>query len=85
VNDYIKLLIWIVVVGAAFAFLWRKGYLKRLANYVQETQQELKKCTWPNRQELTGSTAVVIVAFSLMAIFTVVTDVVVSFVVRQLL
>ena len=77
-NWYIRLLIWIVVIGGAFAFLWRKGYLLRLTLYVRETQEELKKCSWPSVEELKGSTVVVLVAMALLAAFTVAADLVVS-------
>jgi preprotein translocase SecE subunit len=84
-NEYLTLGIWVAVVGALFAFAWRKGYLRRLANYVRETQQELKKCTWPTIVELRGSTVVVVVAFTLLATFTVGVDVVFAFIIRQLI
>ena len=84
-NEYLTLGLWVAVFGAVFAFVWRKGYLRRLSNYVQETRQELKKCTWPTRDELRGSTVVVVVAFSLMSLFTVGVDVVLAFVIRTLL
>jgi preprotein translocase subunit SecE len=77
-NWYIKLLIWVVVVGGVFAFLWRKGYLLKLTLYVRETQEELKKCSWPSLEELKGSTVVVMVAMALMAAFTILADLVVS-------
>jgi len=77
-NWYIKLLIWVVVIGGVFAFLWRKGYLLKLTLYVRETQEELKKCSWPSLEELKGSTVVVMVAMALMAAFTIVADLVVS-------
>ena len=54
INFYIWLLIWVVVVGVIFGVLWRTGQLLRLANYIQETKEELKKCTWPSRDELKG-------------------------------
>ncbi len=44
------------------ALLWRKGYLLRLTNYVQETREELRKCTWPTWDELKGSTVVVMIS-----------------------
>jgi preprotein translocase subunit SecE len=81
----LTLLLWTLVVGAAFAFAWRKGYLRRLTLYVGETQQELKKCTWPTLQELKGHTVVVVVAFVLLSIFTVGVDMVLAFVVGQML
>jgi preprotein translocase subunit SecE len=76
VNWYIKLGIWVAVVGAAFLYLWRKGYIQRVRNYVAETREELRKCTWPNAQELKGSTVVVLVALALLGAFTVGIDLV---------
>jgi preprotein translocase subunit SecE len=74
VNEYIKLAIWVVVVGAVFAYMWRKGHLLRLTNYVRETREELRKCTWPSLDELKGSTVVVVVSTALLGAFTVVVD-----------
>jgi preprotein translocase subunit SecE len=85
VNDYIKLAIWVAVVGGLFVFMWRKGHLARLSNYVVETREELKKCTWPSMTELRGSTVVVFVATALMAIFTVSVDLVFQSVIRLML
>ncbi len=84
-NDYVKLGIWVVVVGGLFAYAWRKGYLARLSNYVIETREELKKCTWPSTNELKGSTVVVFVATALMSIFTVGVDFVVRTAIRLML
>ena len=70
-NEYIKLGIWVVVIGAAFLYLWRKGHLLRLSNYVQETREELKKCTWPTWDELKGATFVVMISTLLLGLFTV--------------
>ena len=84
-NDYVKLAIWVALVGGLFAYAWRQGYLTRLTNYTLETREELKKCTWPSMAELKGSTVVVFVATTLMAVFTVGMDVVVRTIIRQLL
>ena len=75
-NDkfYIQLLIWIVVVGVVFGVLWKTGQLLRLANYIQETKEELKKCTWPSRDELKGSTLVVLISILLLGGFTMGVD-----------
>jgi len=81
VNNYLKLGIWVGIVGAVFAYFWWKGYLLRISNYVVETREELKKCTWPSREELKGSTVVVMVTLALLAAFTVGID----FIVRELL
>jgi len=85
VNDYIKLGLWVLGVGLVFAYLWRKGYLKRMTSYVQETKQELHKCTWPTRSELRGSTVVVVIAMALLSAFTVGVDFVVSYIIQAML
>jgi preprotein translocase subunit SecE len=81
-SFYIQLLVWVVVVAVLFGVLWRTGQLLRLANYVQETKEELKKCTWPSRDELKGSTVVVILSILLLGLFTVVVDLILTFVVK---
>jgi len=68
------MLIWVVVLGAVFAFLWWQGQLKRLAAYVQETREELRKCTWPTWDELKGHTVVVTISIALLGVFTVAVD-----------
>ena len=84
-KDNLSLIIGFAVLAGAFAFAWRKGYLLRLTAYVQETQEELKKCTWPSVDELKGSTVVVMVVIALMGLFTVIVDFVVGWIVRLLL
>jgi preprotein translocase subunit SecE len=74
VKDYITLIFWVVLAGAIFSLFWYKGYLARLSNYVAETREELRKCTWPNRQELKGSTVVVLLTTVLLAAFTMIVD-----------
>jgi preprotein translocase SecE subunit len=64
------------VVVAVFFWAWQKGHLLRLGNYVEETKVELRKCTWPSREELKGSTVV--------ALFTVGVDFVISMFVKML-
>ena len=73
-NDYVKLGIWVVVIGAAFAFLWAKGYLKQLVDYVTQTREELRKCTWPTWDELKGSTVIVAISIVLLGGYTVIVD-----------
>ena len=74
VNDYVKLGIWVVVIGAAFAFLWTKGYLKQLVDYVGQTREELRKCTWPSWEELKGSTVIVTISIFILGLYTFVVD-----------
>ena len=73
-NWYLKLAIWVAAIGAAFTYLWRKGYLLKVSNYVVETREELKKCTWPSVDELKGSTVVVIISLAILSAFTVGVD-----------
>jgi len=70
----IKIVIWAVVILAIFGFLWWQGHLRRLAAYVEQTREELKKCTWPTWDELKGSTVVVSISIAILGAFTVVTD-----------
>jgi preprotein translocase subunit SecE len=81
---YIKLLVWAAIIGITFGVLWRKGYLKRFADYIKETREELKKCTWPTWEELKGSTVVVTLSIALLGLFTVGVDLVLMLVVKNL-
>ena len=72
--------IWVVVIGSVFAYLWWQGHIRRLATYVQETREELKKCTWPTWEELQGSTVLIAVTIALLGLFTVVVDSVLTFI-----
>jgi len=74
VSNLKLMLIWVAVLGAVFAFLWWQGQLKRLAAYVQETREELRKCTWPSVDELKGSTLVVLFSVLGLGLFTVAVD-----------
>jgi preprotein translocase SecE subunit len=71
-------LIWVVVVAVLFGVLWRKGYLMRVSNYVMETREELRKCTWPSLEELKGSTVVILLTIVLLGGFIVGVDFVIS-------
>ena len=57
VSHLTTLLIWVAAVGVVFALMWWKGYLLKLRNYLDQTREELRKCTWPTWDELKGSTA----------------------------
>jgi preprotein translocase subunit SecE len=74
VKDLITIGIWVVVIGVAFAFLWRKGYLAQLTTYVQQTREELRKCTWPTWDELKGSTVVITISIVLLGGYIVLVD-----------
>ena len=73
-NELTKIIIGVVIIAGIFGFLWWQGQLKRLADYVAETREELRKCTWPTWDELKGSTAVVALSILLVGVFTFVAD-----------
>jgi len=64
----------VVVIGSVFAYLWWQGQIRRLADYVQETREELKKCSWPTWDELKGSTVLITITIFLMGGFVLVVD-----------
>ena len=75
-SSLTKLLIWAAVVGVVFAILWWKGYLLQISDYVRQTREELRKCTWPTWDELKGSTVLIGVSIMLLGAFIVVADVI---------
>jgi preprotein translocase subunit SecE len=76
--------VWSIIIGVVFALAWRFGWLERLTKYVQETREELRKCTWPSYDELWGSTVLVMVATGLLGVFTVVVELVMTWVVSNI-
>ena len=82
--NYLGIIIGITIAIVVFALLWRKGQFVTIANYVRETKEELRKCTWPTVEELKGSTVVVLVALALLGGFTVAVDFVVSMMIRSI-
>ena len=73
-NNWTHIAIWAVVIGAAFGYLWWQGQIQRLAVYVQETREELKKCSWPSWEELKGSTALIGIMILMLSAFIFVVD-----------
>ena len=57
-----------------FAYLWFKGHLLAFRKYVMETREQLRKCTWPTRDELYQHTVVVLLSTLMMGVFTVLAD-----------
>ncbi|HEX7863052.1 MAG TPA: preprotein translocase subunit SecE [Verrucomicrobiae bacterium] len=84
-SGYTGLIIWGAILLGVFAFLWSKGYLVRIRNYVDETKEELRKCSWPSREELRGSTVVVMVTIALLGLFTVGVDWILSGLIRLII
>ena len=83
-KQYIEIAIWAGVIGAVFAALWMTGNLKRLRNYILETREELRKCSWPTVEELKGQTVLVFISVLLLGLFTVAIDYVLVFLVKVL-
>ncbi len=84
-KDITSLIVWAALILVVFAYLWRKGHLGRLAIYLRETREELRKCTWPSWEELKGATIVVAISIVLLGGFTVLADLVFNLVVRLLI
>ena len=80
-NDYVKYgLIGALVV--VLILMWRRGLLKQLGDYVVETREELRKCSWPSVDELRGSTVVVLISITLLGAFTIGIDLVLTLLFR---
>jgi preprotein translocase subunit SecE len=77
-----SLIVTTALVLIVFGILWYQGYLVKIRNYVAETQEELKKCTWPSWEELKGSTVLVMITMALLGVFTIVVDFALSLVNR---
>jgi preprotein translocase subunit SecE len=84
VKEQLPVIIGIFVAAVIFIILWRKGAFLRISNYFRETQEELKKCSWPSWDELKGSTVVVVVAIVILGGFTVIVDFVVAMIIRNI-
>ena len=75
-QNSIWIIVWVVIVGGTFAWLWRTGRLMQFAAYVAQTREELRKCTWPSWDELKGSTVVITISIFILGGFTVAVDLV---------
>jgi preprotein translocase subunit SecE len=78
------LIIGLALFAGLFFMLWQKGYLLQFAGFVRETREELKKCAWPTKDELIGSTVVVFVSLFILGGYTSLVDTVVTAFVRYL-
>jgi len=56
--------------------------IERLKAYLLETKVEIKKVTWPTRQELKDSTRVVIIASFLLTVFIGAVDLILNRIVK---
>ena len=56
--------------------------IERIKIYLAETRTELKKVTWPSRQDLIDSTRVVIIATLIMTVFIGLVDQILSRIIK---
>ena len=83
-KELLPYIILALVATVVFVILLRRGAFLRISAYIGETQEELKKCTWPTWEELKGSTVVVAVSILLLGGFTVGVDAVVTYIVKAI-
>jgi preprotein translocase subunit SecE len=43
--------------------------IKKVLNFIRESREELKKVTWPDREEVTSFTMVVIISVVIISLF----------------
>ena len=53
--------------------------MEKIKKYVKETMAELRKMTWPTKDELVGSTIVTVVVSLIIAIFIGIVDRILTF------
>jgi len=83
-RNLIPIVIWVVIIGAAFGLAWYKGYVARIRNYWNLTVEELRKCAWPTWDELKGSTVVVSITILLLGVFCYAVDTAFYYLVRAI-
>jgi len=83
-KELLPVIIALVAASVVFVWLWRQGAFLKVSGYFDATKDELKRCTWPTWEELTGSTAVVLVSVAFLGGFTVGVDFVMATLVKLL-
>ena len=63
-----------VVLLVALYIAKKAGWLDRIRVFFLQTREELLKCSWPTREELRGSTWMVLVAVGMLGLFTFLAD-----------
>lgn len=58
------------------------GPIQRIKNYYHDVRVEMKKVSWPTRQEVINTTLVVIIAVFFFGFFLFGTDIVLSYVIQ---
>lgn len=58
---------------------------EKIVKFLKETKAEMRKVTWPTRDELFGSTKIVIIATLVVTLFIGVVDQILTLIIRRLL
>jgi preprotein translocase subunit SecE len=58
---------------------------EKIKNFLSETRAEMRKVTWPTRDELIESTKIVIIATFVVTIFIGIIDQILTLIIRRLL
>jgi preprotein translocase subunit SecE len=61
----------------------KERWYKRFWNFLKDTKAELKKVTWPSRNEVTNTTVVVILATCFFGFYLFFMDIVFSWLITQ--
>lgn len=59
--------------------------IEKIRKFLSETKAEMRKVTWPTREELKGSTKIVIIATFVVTLFIGVIDQILTLIIRRLL
>ena len=59
--------------------------MNKILNFFREVRAEMQKVTWPTREELMGSTAVVLVTMAILSTFVGATDFVLAHLLKLIL
>ena len=65
---------WPALGVAVFIWMWRTGKIGVIKQYILETREQLRKSTWPTREELKQHIVVVMISSLLLAAFTFAAD-----------
>ena len=65
---------WLIFFVAVFIWMWRTGKIVAVKQYIIETREQLRKSTWPTRDELKQHITVVLISSLLLATFTFIAD-----------
>ena len=65
---------WAVLIVVVFVLLWTTGKIDAIKKHLHETREQLRKATWPTREELKQHIVVVMLSSLLLSVFTVIAD-----------